>query len=394
MKKHPYLAINAAKITEYLGSTSTFAVFSQTTAYQNVSREEFGYRLITALIPPSVTAGFSPQSSVIVEGKANPQSHGFFRFNDPLNIGMHPYAALGTKYIYIDHADIYQHTIGDLDVSGRFSRPRSIVVNFDLLADLQRKLHEVYIGTPHKEDLKSTEDLEKLLDNIFQENHKILQAAEAHHQSLAPYTAKYNYKAPLLTKYGRLTHSAVGTPKIEIVFALLHYEKAIEEFNLLKIAKQQGNNDMAFNHGVYCVVAAAACIEAVANSLVFSATGVHPSHTDKRQPLRKMNESAVILAGKAKTSYTPLQSGKDPYDTLDALRVARNTYMHAKELPTDVDPVASQSTELTIVDEMKCRTFLVQLRIGVGAVFSQLPSLRQPIVTQTNVKWMGEMEVP
>jgi hypothetical protein len=88
---------------------------------------------------------------------------------------------------------------------------------------------------------------------------------EHHHRSLAPYTPRYDYEAPVLTRYGRLVHDQTGKPQIEIVYALLHYETALREFDALKKAANGNDVSQAFSHGVYCVVSTAACLEAIAN---------------------------------------------------------------------------------------------------------------------------------
>ncbi|WP_413197580.1 hypothetical protein [Pararobbsia alpina] len=203
-----------------------------------------------------------------------------------------------------------------------------------------------------------------------------------------------DYEAPVLTKYDRPTHDAAGQPKIEVSFALLHYEKAVTEFNELRNLPTSGNLDEAFAHGVYCLVAVAACIEAIANRLVFLESNVHPTHIDKRTPLKKLNDAAAALLVPQGGGYVPLKIGDVAYDTLDAVRMIRNSFMHAKELETDIDPQTSASVILTSVDEVNCRNYLKQLRLAVDHVFSQVPNIAAPIVTKENVTWMGNLEVP
>lgn len=162
----------------------------------------------------------------------------------------------------------------------------------------------------------------------------------------------------------------------------------------MKKSRAAGMMDEAFVHGVYCAVAVAACIEAISNSLVHAETGVHPDHKDKRPPLVKINRAALTLATRNGGSYVPLQPGQSAHDVMDDVRVLRNGFMHAKELENDIDPDALTSTLLTNVDEAHCRRYLSELRSAVAHVFDQLPSVRCPIVTRPNVRWMGDLEVP
>ena len=150
----------------------------------------------------------------------------------------------------------------------------------------------------------------------------------------------------------------------------------------------------ALFHGVYCVVAVAACIEAIANKLLFQQSGTHPDHRDRRQPLQKLNEAAGALAQTAGQRFVPLAAGQPAYNELDRVRELRNAFMHAKERDEEVDPVALTSTVSVAVDEAHCRAYLQQLRLGVAQVYGQLAALTPPIVTRDNVKWLGDLEVP
>jgi hypothetical protein len=168
----------------------------------------------------------------------------------------------------------------------------------------------------------------------------------------------------------------------------------LREFNEVKAAVKACNTEAAFFHGVYCVAAVAACIEAIANKLVFQQTAAHPDHRDRRQPLQKINEAATALAQAAGLAFIPLAAEQPSYDALETVRQLRNAFMHAKERDEEVDPVALTSTVFTQVDEAHCRTYLQQLKLGVAHVYRQLPALASPIVTRDNVKWLGELEVP
>ena len=390
---YPFLAVDVERVTAHCAEVEEFAVFANGVMMQNIRPDEGGSRLLSALMGGGADAGISPDSKVIVEGVDNSCAHWMMYFNDPLYVGMHPFAALGTQYIYLDDNGSYQRTFGDLVIVDQYSRPRSTHVDFDPLADLVRTYHTVYINGS-REEPRDSAHLENLLDAIFIENEKILAAAAQHHRNLAPLEKPTDYVAPILTRYGRITHDISMLPRIELSFALLHYERALREFDSVRSATQTHNTEAVFFHGVYCVVAVAACIEAIANNLVFKQMGMHPDRRDRRQPLQKINEAAAALAQSEGQEFSPLSAGQTVYDELDKVRELRNIFMHAKESASEIDQVALTSTVFTAVDESHCRTYLQQLRLGVAQVYGQLPTLIPPIVTRDNVKWLGDLEVP
>lgn len=273
------------------------------------------------------------------------------------------------------------------------SRTSSPHFDFTALSDLRDRFNSAYLNGP-RDSPADLDALSALLDRSFEQNALSLRAAETHHAGLRSSLASTDYEAPVLTRYDRTTHDASGQPKIEVSFVLLHYEKAIVEFNAMKKSRAAAEMGEAFAHGVYCAVAVAACIEAIANGLVHAETGLHPDHRDRRPPLVKVNDSAAALAVRNGSTYPPLHPGKPAYDVLDQVRRLRNSFMHAKELENDIDPDALTSTVLTAVDEDHSRCYLAALRFAVGHVFGHLPSLRCPIVTAPNVRWMGTLEVP
>lgn len=389
---YPFLAVNVAQLEVRCNEASEFAVFANGRMMQNIRPDEGGRRILSGLFGGGTDAGMSPSAEIIVEGPANPLAHWMVYFNDPFMLGMHPFAALGTQYIYVDGNKSYQRTFGELIIDGAQSRPDSQHVDLKPLADLAHAFHLGYINEPGAQ--RDLTGLPALLDAIFVENKKILTAAAAHHHASAPQEKPFEYVAPTLTHYGRLTHDANRTPRIELSFALLHYEKALREFDDLKAAVAMHDADKSLFHGVYCVVAIAACIEAIANKLVYQQKGTHPDHSDKRQPLKKLNDASISIAKKAGKVFVPLEAGSPAYDTLDRLRGLRNAFMHAKERDEAIDPVALTSIVATELDEEHCRNYLRQLRQGVANVYDQLPDLTPPIVTCENVKWLGELEIP
>jgi hypothetical protein len=393
IEAYPFLAVDLARVEAHCAEAGEFAVFANGRMMQNIRPDEGGSRMLSVFMGEGVDAGMSPDAKVIVEGLANARAHWMMYFNDPFYVGMHPFAALGTQYIYIDGNGSYQRTFGELVIVNGYSRPSSTHVDFDPLAEMVRIYHDKYINGQREAPCEIAR-LSALLDAIFVENEKIMTAATQHHRSRAPIETSFDYAAPTLTRYGRLTHDIAGLPRIELSFALLHYEKALRELDSVKAAARASSTEAAFFHGVYCVVAVAACIEAIANKLVFQQTGTHPDHRDRRQPLQKLNESAAALARAAGQAFVPLTTGLPAYDGLDTVRELRNKFMHAKERDEEIDPVALTSTVFTSVDEEHCRTYLRQLRLGIVHVYNQLPALAPPIVTRENVKWLGDLEVP
>lgn len=391
--EHPFLAINAQLLQERAAQLTRFPVFSSGRLFQNLKRDDIANRIIAALAGGGVNAGLEPGSRVIVAGKANANARTLFNFNEPFILGTTPWCAEGTHVIYVDGNDLFQHEFGDLVTVRTLSRPSSVHFDFTALADLRDRYNAEYLNHPKdvKPDLNALSDL---LDKTFAQNALSLAAAEAFHSLVSPGMDSVDYHAPALTKYDRLTHDTAGQPKIEVSFGLLHYETGITEFAAVKSHYASGNLNDAFRHGVSCLVAVAACVEAIANRLVFLQTNAHPTYTDKRQPLKKLNDAAAALVVARGGTYVPLTAGGVIYDTLDSVRVIRNSFMHAKELETDIDMSTSTSMILTSVDEGHCRNYLKQLRLAVDHVFSQLPHLVPPIVTRENVTWMGSLEVP
>ncbi|WP_115666747.1 hypothetical protein [Cupriavidus taiwanensis] len=391
--QHPFLRIDADLLRKRIAELTSFPVFSSALIVQNVSGKDFGSRLIGSLAGGGVNAGFGPGSQVFVDGKANAKTRFLFNANAPLITGGTPWCADSFNVIYVDGTDLFQHKYGELIVVDKRSRTSSKWFDFTPLLDLRDRYCRDYFSLG-KDSAPNLPVLEALLDDIFVQNRLSLTAAEEYHRRVSPTMVSNDYEAPVLTKYCRPTHDSSGQPKIEVSFALLHYETALRELDAIKKESSAGNLDEAFRHGVYCLVAVAASIEAVANKLVFLQQGQHPDHRDKRTPLKKLNDSAAALATAKGATYTPLCQGDGMFDALDSVRVIRNSFMHAKELESDIDPTTLASTILTDVNEGNCRNYLQQLRLAVEHVFTQFSDLGAPIVTKKNVTWFGEIEVP
>jgi hypothetical protein len=390
--QRPFLAIDVARLADRVQRARHCVVFPNGRLMQNLRPDEAGGRLLDALGGGGAFANLAREAQVIVEGTANPQSNWMSYFNDPFYVGMHPFAALGTHYIVINGGSIYQRQVAELDP--QHGLPRSELVDFAPLAQLVRAFHDDYINGTRGLDCDLTH-LTNLLDAIFVENRKILTLALRHHRARAPTEQPFDYIAPTLTRYGRLTHDVRGAPRIEMVFALLHYEKALREFDALKQAVHVNDASASFLHGVYCVVATAACVEAIGNRLSFRATGKHPDHRDHRTPIQKINESAAALVHNGGPGFQPLMAGDALFDSLDSLRKLRNTFMHATEADAAVEPGDRVSAVVADVSEVRCRDYLRHLRLAVAHVYDQLPhNFSRPIATHDNRRWLSSIEIP
>lgn len=391
-KGSPYLAINEEKLRSRIEGLVDFPVFSSGTLFYNISGKDVGRLIISALFGGGSDAGVGPSSQILVQGRANAKAKALQNFNPPLHRGSSPFCAIGTSFIFVENQETYQYKIAELTTVNRKSRPTSEVFNFSEICDLRDAYFDFYGKGKELSDQQLT-TLTVILDRIFELNKHCITAMDIYHRE-APSSTNKDYDAPVLTKYDRLIQTAQGDPRIEVAFSLLHYEKALFEFHNLKTSLEQNNHNSALLHGVYCVVAAAACIEAVANKLVYLQTSSHPDHRDRRQPLQKLNEAAYQLAQAAGGSFSPLQVGDPTFDTLDKLRILRNGFMHAKEAEIDIEPSSLMSSLATEVSEDACRQYLLAVRLGVQHVYSQLAAHSAPIVTESNRKWLGDLEVP
>jgi hypothetical protein len=159
---------------------------------------------------------------------------------------------------------IFQRKVGELAIvdEGKRSQPRCDGFDFDELGRLTQQFHVARFSPNSSDDGALYADM---LDAIFEQNLAAHSFANAHHAASTSNGPKYNYRPNELTRYGRLVHTAEGEPRIETSFALLHYEKALYEYDSLKRASSAQDMERRYMHGVYCVVAIASCLEAVAN---------------------------------------------------------------------------------------------------------------------------------
>jgi hypothetical protein len=375
-----------------MASITAFTVLSAGFLFQNMSGRDLGTRLAAILVGPGTVASSSPTADAFVEGEANPRANWLWRANGLLQMGTHPFAALGTHYIAVEPGRISQRKIGELAMvdDGKRSQPCSTDFDFDSLGRLVQELHVAQFspGSPVDRAL-----LSRLLDDIFEQNLAALAFADAHHADEPQIGPKYSYEPAKLTRYGRLVHTEQAEPRIETSFALLHYEKALHEFDALKRATAAQDHERQYVHGVYCIVAIASCLEAIANKLMFEAHGEYPSNQTSTA-LARINYAGRELAKSHGMAFNTLGGKLTEFASMDQIRVLRNSFVHANEAGAPVDPAVLTSSQMTEVSESACRTFLENLRLTVALVFDQLPWVARPIVTATNVRWLGDIEVP
>lgn len=389
----PYLAVDEAVLRARMASINSFVVFSAAYLFQNLSGRDLSTRWLAALIGPGTVASPSPTADTFVEGEANPQAHRLFRVNEILQIGTHPFAALATHYLAVEPGRIFQRKVGELKIvdEGKRSQPRCDDFNFDELGRLTQRFHDARFSPISIDDRAFYAEM---LDDIFEQNLAALSFAEAHHATAPSAGPKYNYSPSELTRYGRLVHTAKGEPQIETSFALLHYEKALYELDSLKRAFAAQNPERRYMHGVYCVVAIASCLEAVANRLTFEADGQHPTGSQSGDALGRINYAARKLAIARGESYSGLGGKRPEAVAMEQIRILRNSFVHANEAGVPVDPILLTSAQMAQVSESACRSFLENLRLTVAFVYDQLPWIVRPLVTATNVRWLGDIEVP
>lgn len=224
-----------------------------------------------------MTASLGKDSQAFVEGKANAKANFLMNWNHPFTVGSTPWCAIDTHFIFVDGEDRYQYEIGSFISINNLSRPSSTYFNFTQLADLRDRYIAEYfrISKPNSVNLN---ELSLLIDEIFKQNNLALSYATQYHLENSIGITSADYTSPILAKYDRITHDDNKTPKIEVTLALLHYEKAIIEFNELKACRIANKLDEAFSHGVYCTIAVAASLEAIANNLIYIQTGEHPQN--------------------------------------------------------------------------------------------------------------------
>ena len=395
IKSYPFLKINGDKVKEYFNDIETFSVFGEGILFQNISSKEFKRRVITSLAGPGLTGGISAKGELIVNGQANPNAFGYLQFNDILIIGGKCLFSSGTRFQVIDGQKAFQYEIGELITVNKKSQPRSDIIDFTKICELKKLFRDEYINGCKSINNDGVKKLYKLLYEVFNENVRILDEIFKYHLKQDTQIPKFNYTPPEITKYGRLTHSVTTySPQIEYNLSLLHYEKAIIEFDQLKKSVVQNDYDYSLLHGIYCIIALAACMESIANILFHKSKGNFRTFRDKGTPIEIINsEVKSILASEGK-SFIMLDKSSEEFKSIEEVRKLRNIFMHYIEKSHDVDLTKGISVQMISISEENCRNHLKNVRRGIEFIFNQLPNIPAPIVTSSKVTRLGDYEVP
>lgn len=389
----PYLRIQDGEVRERAASLGEFPVYSSGILFQNLARADMGRIMVNALLGSGTSAGVTRDSRIVVEGRSNKMARAIWNANEPILRGGHAFAASGWQMIYVKGDEIYQWKIGNL-INGPTgnSRPSSPVFDFDPISDITDLYFSHYrYGKTLTTDQER--ELTEAFDRLFVLNGASLAAAaEYHHKTPVPVTL--DYEPPVLSKFERPTHDENGLPQIETAYALIHYEKALIEFEALKKSEADSRRDAFMLHGVYCMLAIAACLEAVANKMILQVTGQHPPTDDRRKPLAKLNDAGVEMAKRHAIAFTPIDETAAAPALLERIRRSRNKFMHAKEKASPVHSATRRAESAMALSSEECRAGLKALREVVGQVYDQFDKLAAPIVTNPKVRWLSDVEIP
>jgi hypothetical protein len=363
--------------------------------------QDHARKILSNMTGGSDDAGFNNSDDIFVEGIANQKSTQMYIFDSKLlSISIHPFAAFQTHYIYATKQEIYQRKFANLIVEDSRSRPDTNLVDFSHLARILSIFFNKYINVEQTKKQDDLSDISLMLDQIFIENEKIRLAANQHHKRKLPYDITLNFSPPVLTRYDRLISNGTNQPEIETLYALLHYEKSIREFNQLIKLNIEHNQDSIFIHGVYCIVSIAACIEAIANNLeklsqLGKPTTAYPKGRKNRLPIETINDSAEKLALSHSSQFTPISSTDPIYNDIEKIRLLRNFFIHSQDTIDSISPTTLTSEKMEMVSAQNCRNYLKQTRLFIKTIFDQIPFIKSPIITNDNYKWLGEeIEIP
>ena len=195
-------------------------------------------------------------------------------------------------------------------------------------------------------------------------------------------------------------HDKEGEPRVEHNLALLHYKKAIEEFDCAKNAEASGNDEQKVIHGAYCIIALGAFIEAAANRAYFVSKGSHDIRTDKRtSTVRLLCEAEQIAKSRDDDSqrrFKRLKQSSKGYGALEEVRQIRNKLIHATEVAFLIDQGVGTSELIAGLSVENCRRLLSLVRKALIHIVEQVPEIGLQVRLDDNdkVRWLGEWEVP
>lgn len=393
----PYVFIDVEGLSIELEkfSYNRYAVFPNCFYVQNISRKDLGKRLAGLLIGGGTDGGITHEGNHFVQGAPNPKSNYIFGETNVFGAFSRPFFIHDKHFIFCEEENVYQFLTDPPS--------DSIFPKFDYNFSDINEFRTYYLKNFHQSiDLNNEKqkELSELLDELFSLNVECIEAASIHGLKYKTEAPIYDFYAPKLTKYGKIAYDSKDEKiKVSHNFALLHYEKAIMEFNELKKSAQ--DKEKAFVHGVYCVIALGAMIESVANRIHYHANKKF-SKNDKRTPIEKINEESAKIAQQNKRKrkangqnlqFKKLKNSDDLYKSIEEIRVLRNKFLHSEEILYDIDETGYAEI-VEKVKESRCRILLSDTKKAMNYILSQIPEMELPVVIKDNVSWLDGLEVP
>ena len=398
--EYPYLSVDAEALNRCHSTSGRTVLLAHEFLLQNLSREELGRIIAARMVGGGVDAGIAPTSDLLPEGAANPTAHCLYAFNPPLYIGSTPFMAQGIWLLVLDEDQPYQYAVADLDSSESHSFPVSKFLSLGPYKEFQSHFRERYRQSRKPLNADELVELDEFISRVFEANKTVLREAELYHLRNKDKKPRYTHSAPWLTPFGRLVHDKKGEPRIEHNLALLHYKKAIEEFNCAKNAEDSGNHERKVIHGAYCIIALAAFIETAANRAYFVSKSSHDVRTDKRTSTdRLLSEAEQIAHSRDDASqrrFKRLKQSSEKYKALEDVRKIRNKLIHATEVAVPIDQGVGASELVACLRVENCRRLLSLVRKALVHIVEQVPEigLQVRLDDDDNVRWLGEWEVP
>ena len=398
--EYPYLSVDAEALNRCHSTSGRTVLLAHEFLLQNLSREELGRIMAARLVGGGVDAGIAPTSDLVPEGAANPNAYCLCTFNPPLYIGSTPFMAEGIWLLVLDEDQLYQYTVAELDSSGSHSFPVSRSLSLEPYRELQSQFRKRYRQSRKLLNADELAELDEFISIVFEANKKVLREATFYHLRNKDKTPRYTHPAPWLTMFGRLVHDKEGKPSVEHNLALLHYKKAIEEFNCAKNSEDSGNDDQKVIHGAYCIIALEAFIEAAANRAYFVSKGSHDVSTDNRtSTVRLLSEAEQIAKSRDDASqrrFKRLKQSSEEYGALEDVRQIRNKLIHATEVADPIDQGVGASKLVACLSVENCRRLLSLVRKALIHIVEQVPEIGLQVRLDDNdrVRWLGEWEVP
>lgn len=237
-------------------------------------------------------------------------------------------------------------------------------------------------------------ELDRFISDVFDTNRKVLKEAQLYHLRHKDREPRYMHPAPILTPFGRLMHDRDGKPSVEHNLALLHYTKAIEEFNCAKYAEDGGDEKRRVIHGAYCIIALAAFVETAANKAYFVSQESYNVATDNRTSTERLLSEAEQIARRQKRKFRRLKKSSEKYAALEDVRQIRNKLIHATEVAVPIEQETQTSELIARLTVVTCRRMLSLVRKALVHILDQVPEIGLQVRLDDRVNWLDDLEVP